>query len=128
MHQSNSLMQNSAIAVSSPRAEVFSTKLGSIHQSDSENCWYINFGGKVARFDYRSLLRLKKIIYTIDVAAILLNSKQSADLEIVFICASDEFYILDVMEILAFKELLEGTFVMLSLNHIIQDCLYRLPA
>ncbi len=121
-------MQNSAIAISSPWAEVFSTHHGSVKQCDRESCWYVNFAGKEGKFDYRSLLRLKKIIYNIDIEAILLKSSKSADLEIVFICASDQCYILDVMEIIAFKELLEGTFVMLSLNHIIQDCLYRIPA
>ncbi len=122
------LMQNSTIDISTPWAEVFSTKNGSIYQSDSEGCWYIDFSGKVARFDYRCLLKLKKAIYNLNIEALLLNSKKSADLEIVFICACDHCYILDLMEIIAFKELLEGTFVMLSLNHIIHDCLYRIPA
>jgi hypothetical protein len=121
-------MQNSAIEISTPWAEVFSTKHGSVHQSDSENCWYINFAGKEAKFDYRCLLKLKKIIYNLNIEDILLNSSKSSDLEIVFICACDHCYILDVMEIIAFKELLEGTFVMLSLNHMLQDCLYRIPA
>lgn len=121
-------MQNSTTEISTPWAEVFSTKNGSVHQADSENCWYIDFGGKVARFDYRCLLKLKKAVYGLNVEALLLNSDKAADLEIVFICACDHFYILNIMEIIAFKELLEGTFVMLSLNHILHDCLYRIPA
>jgi len=82
--------------------------------------------GKLARFDYRCLLKLKKAVYHIDVEAILLKSGRSADIEIVFICACDHSYILTVLEIIALKELLQGTFTMLELNHIIYDRLYRL--
>jgi len=121
-------MQNSTIEISTPWAEVFSTPNGSIYQSDSENCWYVDFGGKVARFDYRCLLKLKKAIYNLDIEDLLMNNSKAADLEIVFICACDHFYMLTLMEIIAFKALIEGTFVMLSLNHILQDCLYRIPA
>ena len=40
--------------------EVFSTVKGSVYQSDSENCWYVDFAGKLARFDYRNLIKLQK--------------------------------------------------------------------
>lgn len=106
--------------------EVFATEHGGVYQSDSESCWYIDFAGKVARFDYRCLLKLKKAVYTIDVEEILLKSNKSADIEIVFICACDDSYVLTVMEIVRFKELLQGTFTMLELNHIIYDRLHRL--
>jgi len=106
--------------------EVFTTSQGSIHQCDKENCWYVDFGGKVNRFDYRCLLKLKKAVYHIDIEALLLKSERSADIEIVFICACDHCYVLDTLQIIAMKELLEGTFAMLELNHIIHDRLYRL--
>lgn len=119
-------MQNTAIASPIHFEEVFSTKKGSIYQSDSENCWYIDFAGKLARFDYRNLLKLKKAVYNIDIENILLTSDKSADVEIIFICACDHCYVLSLLQIIALKELLQGTFVMLELNHIIQDRLFRL--
>jgi hypothetical protein len=106
--------------------EVFTTAFGGMYQSDSENCWYVNFANKLNRFDYRCLLKLKKAVYNIDVEAILLKSNKSADIEIVFICACDHTYILSVMEIIRLRELLQGAFTMLELNHIIYDRLYRL--
>ena len=105
--------------------EVFSTTAGAIYQSDSENCWYIDFAGKLARFDYRNLLKLKKAVYDIDIEARLLNPHQSADLEIIFICACDHCYVLSLLQIIKLKEILSGTFTMLALNHIICDRLYR---
>src|SRR4051812_38241660 len=91
--------------------EVFKTTAGCVYQNDAENCWYIDFAGKMARFDYRCLLKLKKAVYNIDIEAILLKNIRSADIEIVFICACDHCYVLSVMEVIAMKELLQGTFV-----------------
>jgi hypothetical protein len=118
-------MQKIATLPSVNFVEVFQTAKGSVFQSDREKCWYVDFAGKVARFDYRCLMRLKKVVYAIDIEALLMKSELSADLEIVFICACDQFYVLNFMEIIAFKELLEGTFVMLELNKIVHDRVYR---
>jgi hypothetical protein len=107
-------------------SDVFSTKYGAIYQSDAERCWYVDFAGKVAKFDYRCLLKLKKAVYNVDIEAKLLQSTKDPDIEILFICACDHCYILSLLQIIALKELLEGTFVMLQLNHILQDRLYRI--
>jgi hypothetical protein len=105
--------------------DVFSTKYGAIYQSDAERCWYVDFAGKVAKFDYRCLLKLKKAVYNIDIEAKLLQTSKDPDVEILFICACDHCYILSLLQIITLKELLEGTFVMLQLNHILQERLYR---
>lgn len=105
--------------------DVFSTQYGAVYQSDAERCWYVNFAGKAARFDYRCLLKLKKAVYNIDIEAKLLDTSKDPDVEILFICACDHCYILSLLQIIALKELLEGTFVMLQLNHILQDRIYR---
>ena len=107
-------------------ADVFSTANGAVYQSDAERCWYVDFAGKVAKFDYRCLLKLKKAVYNVDIEAKLLETTKDPDVEILFICACDHCYILSLLQIIALKELLEGTFVMLQLNHILQDKLYRI--
>ena len=108
--------------------EVFGTKNGTIFQDDAERCWYVDFAGKLAKFDYRNLLKLRKAVYNVDIEDILLNSTKSPDVEIIFICACDHCYVLTLMQIVALKEILEGTFVMLELNHIIYDTLHRVSA
>jgi hypothetical protein len=122
-------MQRTQSQISLPIAsfeEVFSTVKGAIYQSDSEGCWYVDFAGKLAKFDYRNLLKLKKAVYYIDIENLLLSSDKAPDLEILFICACEHCYVLSLIEIIALKELLQGTFVMLELNHIIFDRLHRL--
>jgi len=121
-------MQNIATASNIDLTEVFHTSKGTVFQSDNENCWYVDFAGKLARFDYRCMMKLKKAVYGIDIAGLLMNPEKTADLEIVFICACDHCYVLTLLEIIAFKELLQGTFVMLELNHILHDRLFRAVA
>lgn len=104
---------------------VFSTAFGAVYQCDAENCWYIDFAGKVAGFNYRCLQKLKKAIYHIDIEAKLLDNSKDPDVEIIFICACDHTYILTLLQVIALKELLQGTFVMLELNSILHDKLYR---
>jgi hypothetical protein len=107
--------------------DVFSTPAGAIYQSDAERCWYVDFAGKIAKFDYRCLLKLRKAVYHIDIEQVLLTSSKAPDVEIIFICACDHCYVLSILQIIALKELLEGTFVMLELNHILHDCLCSIP-
>jgi len=105
--------------------EVFGTNNGTIFQCDAERCWYVDFTGKMARFDYRNLLKLRKAVYNVDIENILLDSSKSPDVEIIFICACDHCYVLTLLQIIALKEILEGTFVMLELNNILHDRLNR---
>ncbi len=106
-------------------AEVFSTVNGGIYQCDTKRCWYINFAGKTARFNYRNLLKLRKAINRVNIERLLLNSSKSADLEIIFICACEHCYVLTLLQIIALKEILDGTFVMLELNQIINERVVR---
>jgi len=108
--------------------DVFSTSAGAIYQSDAERCWYVDFAGKIAKFDYRCLLKLRKAVYHIDIEHALLNTTKDPDVEIIFICACDHCYVLSLLQIIALKELLEGTFVMLELNHILHDRLCGITA
>jgi len=47
--------------------------------------------------------------------------------EIIFICACDHTYVLSLLQVINLREILQGTFVMLELNQIIYNALYRLP-
>lgn len=108
--------------------EVFITAYGAVYQNDAERCWQVDFNGKRAKFDYRNLLKLRTAIYRIDIEQRLLDSSLSPDVEIIFICACDHSYVLNLKQVIALRNLLEGTFVMLELNQIIYDRLYRVGA
>lgn len=109
-------------------SEVFSTKHGSVHQDDAQRRWLVDFAGRVASFDHRNLMKLRKAVYAIDIEQRLLDGTHGPDVEIIFICASEHCYVLSLVQIIAMKELLEGAFVMLELNNIIHSRLYKAHA
>lgn len=104
---------------------VFSTAHGAIYQSDKLNCLYVDFGQKFARFNYKQLEKLKSTIEEIDIEALLLNTAR-ANYEIITFGGCEHIYLLSAVEIVKLKELLQGAFTMFKLNHLINDCLYRL--
>jgi hypothetical protein len=108
--------------------EVFSTAEGAVYQDDLAKGWVVDFGGKRCHFDYRCFLKLRDGIYRIDIEDKLLNHAAAADIEIIFICACEHTYVLTLLEVIAMRDLLEGTFVMLELNQIINNALYNVPA
>ncbi|QEC53877.1 hypothetical protein EDD80_10850 [Anseongella ginsenosidimutans] len=106
--------------------EVFSTSAGAVYQSDAERCLYIDFAGKHTKLNFLCLVRLKTAVEKVDIEKMLLDAA-APDLEIISICACEHCFVLDATGILALRELLQGAFVMFKLNHLIKDCLYRLP-
>lgn len=108
--------------------EVFRTGSGCVYQSDAEKVLFVEFGGKIARYDIRCLNRLKKAVANVDLVQMSTDVQRTSDVEIISLCACEHCYALDISQIIAFRELLEGAFVMFDLNSIIQERLYSLPA
>jgi len=105
--------------------DVFSNAYGAVYQSDKLNCFYIDFGGKFARFNCLSLQKLKKSVESFDIDGMLLDAN-NVDFELVTFNGCEHIYLLNALEILGIRELLQGTFTMFKLNHLINDCLHRL--
>lgn len=107
--------------------EVFRTTTGCIYQSDTEKLLLVEFAGKQACYDIRCLMRLKSAIFRIDLEEMATNTNRATDLEIISLCACEHCYVLTLNQIVAFRELLEGTFVMFELNSILQERVYSIP-
>ncbi len=107
--------------------EVFRTGGGCVYQSDAEKVLFVEFGGKIARYDIRCLNRLKKAVANINLEQMATDVSRTSDVEIISLCACEHCYILNIGQIVALRELLEGAFVMFELNSIIQERLYSLP-
>jgi hypothetical protein len=69
---------------------------------------------------------LKKLIDGIDLDTMALNSGKSSDFEIISPCGSERCYVLSLSQLLEFRELLSGARVMLQLNSILHERLYRI--
>ncbi|PST82632.1 hypothetical protein C7T94_08180 [Pedobacter yulinensis] len=104
---------------------VFTDASGAVYQSDKLNCLYLDFGGKFARFNCNALLKFKQAVERIDVEDMLLSSDRS-DYELVTFNGCEHIYLLNAVEVISLRSLLQGAFTMFRLNHLINDCLYRL--
>lgn len=105
--------------------EVFKTSAGKVYQSDRERALFVDFGGKIAKFSFSCLKSLRNELHGIDIEHMIIDITRP-DFEFVTIATCEHCYVLSVMDILQFRELLDGTFVMFQLNTILQDRLTRI--
>lgn len=108
--------------------EIYSTANGCVYQCDRKRCFVVDFGGYMTEFKLPCFFALKKLVDNIDLEHMVLNPSKSSDIEIISPCGSDRCYVLTLPELIEFKELLSGTRVMLQLNSILHERLYRIPA
>lgn len=106
--------------------EVFRTESGCVYQSDVENCFYVDFGGRAIKFGILCFFRLKTLVDRVNLPDMAACPERSSDVEIISPCACEHCYVLTLAEIAALKELLAGAKVMLELNSILKERLCRL--
>ena len=105
--------------------EIFRTPNGCVYQSDRKCCFGVDFGGYMTEYKLPCFFALKKLVDKIDVDAMALNPSKCSDIEIISPCGSERCYVLTLSGVLEFRELLSGACVMLQLNSILHERLYR---
>jgi hypothetical protein len=108
--------------------EVFKTSSGCVYQSDAENCFYVDFNNRNIKFTINCFFRLKAMVDKVNLEEMALNTAPGADVAVISPCACEHCYVLTLQEVLSFRELLQGAKVMLELNSIIRERLFRIPA
>jgi hypothetical protein len=106
--------------------EIYRTKNGRVYQCDHKRCFTVDFGGYITDFKFPCFLALKNLVDKIDLDAMALNPGKASDIEIISPCGSERCYVLTLPELIEFKELLAGARVMLQLNSILHERLYRI--
>ncbi|MEE1884100.1 hypothetical protein [Pedobacter flavus] len=115
---------NTSNCFTSDLIEVFATKHGIVYQSDRERALFVDFGGKIAKYNFSCLNRLRKAINSKDIESMIIDISRP-NFELITVSSCDHCYLLSALDILSFKELLDGTFVMFDLNNILKDRLSR---
>ena len=111
--------------VSEQFREIYRTPNGCVYQCDKKRCFGVDFGGYMTEYKIPCFFALKKLVDSIDLDAMALNPEKSSDIEIISPCGSERCYVLTLSQMLEFKELLAGARVMLQLNSILHERLYR---
>jgi hypothetical protein len=107
--------------------EIFITEAGAMYQSNRERCFWLQFKNELTALQVNDFYYLKKSLDSIDLDAMALHPEKAYDYEIIALNACERCFILSLSEILALRELLAGTSVMLELNSIIYERLYSIP-
>ena len=106
--------------------EIYSTSNGCVYQCESKRCFVVDFGGYLTEYKLPCFFALKNLIDRIDLDAMLLDPATASDIEIISPCGSERCYVLTLAQLLEFKELLSGARVMLQLNSILHERLFRI--
>jgi len=106
--------------------EIFRTENGCVYQRDNKGCFAVDFGGYTTDYKIPCFFALKRLVDNIDLDAMALNPRKSSDIEIISPCGSERCYVLTLRELIEFRELLAGARVMLQLNSILHERLYRI--
>ena len=106
--------------------EIYRNENGCVYQCDQKRCFGVDFGGYVTEFKLPCFFALKKLVDTIDLDEMALNPSNASDIEIISPCGSERCYVLTLSQLIEFKELLAGARVMLQLNSILHERLYRI--
>lgn len=103
--------------------EIYKTKSASIRQCERTDSFLLTFDQGEISFKLCDLYTFRKKIMAFDIIDLLESS--APDLEIVHLPHCDRFLALSLLEILEFRELLNGTFDTLALNSVIQKILRK---
>ncbi len=107
---------------------IYESSNASIHQSDSENCFYLNFKSEVYKLKVCSFIALKAKLDKMNLEAMLLDDEMGADVEIISLCNNDRILVLTIDEVIELKELMAGSMVMIELNSIVHQRIHRVEA
>lgn len=96
-------------------------------QCNSKNCFWLEFAGDATPFRIADFLSFKKQVEDINIEAMLADTSRNADYAVLMPFRSQRCFVLTVSELLALKELLQGTMFMLELNSVVKSCLTSRP-
>ena len=103
--------------------EIYKTKSASIVQCELSDSFVLRFERDEITFKLCDLFAFRKKIMSLDVVQLL--DSDAPDVELIHLPHCDRFLVLSLLEVLEFRELLNGTFDTLALNSAIQKILRR---
>jgi hypothetical protein len=112
------------IQIATELQEIFATEGGAVYQCDKRNRLILNFAGSQITLKVDAFLRLKNAVDNIDLNSMAVNTNRDSDYELITVCGCDKIYVLTLLEVYSFKELLGGARFALELNSVLHECLH----
>ena len=95
---------------------IFQSTYYTLYQATNERCFYIDFGQKTIRMPFCQLLSLRHKVMSIDIADHFDSDLNTHGLEVLTLCNKEHLFILNTLEILDLKNLVEHGFLAIGLS------------
>ena len=96
--------------------KLFTSKYYTTYQSKEDRCFYIDFGHKVVKLSFCQLLGLRYKAKQLSAQESLEDMLNNHNITLLTFCDKKHMILLDVLQVLDFTELIQGTFAMMELN------------
>lgn len=93
---------------------VYQSKFYTFSQSDTDRCFYIDFGQKTVKLSFCQLLGLRHKINSISIEDHFDSDLNKHGFEILTLCNKEHLFLLNTLEILDLKELVSHSFFILG--------------
>ena len=101
--------------------ELYQNTIGTISIDEKSSDLSIEIGHNATKYSWPCFWALRRQINLIDIKSKLLSSDRANDIEIITPCGVMKAYVFTIIELIEFKDLLNGTKVMLDLYSIIHQ-------
>ena len=95
---------------------IFQSTYYTLYQANNERCFYLDFGQKKVRMSLCQLLSLRHKIMDINIEDHFDGDLNSHGFEVLMLCNKEHLFILNTLEILDLKNLVENGFMAIGLS------------
>lgn len=93
---------------------IYQSKFYIFYQSDTDRCFYLDFGQKIVRLSFCQLLGLRHKINSISIESHFDSDLNKHGFEILTLCNKEHLFLLNTLEVLDLKELVNNSFFLLD--------------
>lgn len=95
--------------------EVYQSRFYTLYQSDSDRCFYIDFGQKAVKLSFCQLLALRQKVNSISIEAHFYTDLNKHGFELLMLCNKEHLFLLNTYEVLDLKHLVCHGFALLGI-------------
>nr|WP_297787190.1 hypothetical protein [uncultured Allomuricauda sp.] len=95
---------------------IFQSTYYTLYQAIDERCFYIDFGNKTVRMSLCQLLSLRHKVMNINIEDHFDSDLNSHGFEVLMLCNKAHLFILNTLEVLDLKNLIENGFMEIGLS------------
>ncbi|WP_340157490.1 hypothetical protein [uncultured Maribacter sp.] len=98
---------------------VFQSKFYTLYQSDKEKCHYLDMNQKTIKLSFCQLLALRNKVQNISIENHFDSDLNKHGFEVLMLCNKEHLFILNTIELLDLKTLVDYSFISLDIDQIV---------